>query len=216
MIKSIIFDLDGTLIDSMHIWYDIDRRFLIENGIENPPSEISERLKKLTIYESSELLIKEFNLACTKEYIVRRIEELVRIEYEEKIPLKPYVRELLDFLDRSGIPYAVATATYKSLAEAVLKRCGISDRFRFILTNIDYPRGKNFPDIFLGAAEKLGTLPVETLVAEDSLHCIETAGRAGFITCAVYDESSEKDRNLLKEKADYYFNSIYDIKDLIE
>ena len=76
MIKSIIFDLDGTLIDSMHIWYDIDRQFLIENGIENPPGEISERLKKLTIYESSELLIEEFNLACTKDYIVKRIEEL--------------------------------------------------------------------------------------------------------------------------------------------
>lgn len=216
MIKSIIFDLDGTLIDSMHIWYDIDRQFLIENGIADPPREISERLKKLTIYESSELLIKEFNLTCTQDYVIKRIEELVRIEYEEKIPLKPHVIDLLDFLDDCRIPYAVATATYKSLAEAVLKRCRIADRFKFLLTSIEYPRGKNFPDIFLGTAEKLGTSPDETLVAEDSLHCIETAKKAGFITAAVYDKSSEPDRTELKKISDYYFNSIYDIKDLIK
>lgn len=216
MIKSIIFDLDGTLIDSMHIWYDIDRQFLIENGIENPPREISERVKKLTIYESSELFIKEFNLTCSKDYVIKRIEELVRIEYEEKIPLKPYAAEILDFLDSKNIPYAVATATYKSLAEAVLKRHGIYGRFEFILTDKEYPKGKNFPDIFLGAAEKLGTLPENTLVAEDSLHCIQTAKNAGFITAGICDRSSVQDSDEIKRISDYYFNSIYDIKDLIK
>lgn len=216
MIKSIIFDLDGTLIDSMKIWYQIDRQFLIENGVENPPREISERMKKLTIDESSELFIKEFNLSCTKEYVIKRIEELVRREYEENIPLKPYVNELLDFLDERNIKYCVATATYKSLAKAVLRRCGIIDRFDFILTDEDYPRGKNFPDIFMGACERLGTLPTETLIAEDSLHSIETAKNAGFPVVAVYDESAEQDSDAIKKLADYYFNTVYEIKDLIK
>lgn len=216
MIKSIIFDLDGTLIDSMKIWYKIDRQFLIENGIENPPREISERMKKLTIDESSELFIREFNLDCTKEYVIRRIEELVRTEYEEKIPLKPHVTELLDFLDSRNIPYCIATATYKSLAEAVLKRCGIADRFVFMLTDEEYPRGKNFPDIFFGVCERFGNMPSETLIVEDSLHSIETAKNAGFPVAAVYDESAESDSKRIKLLADYYFNSVYEIKDLIE
>lgn len=215
MIKSVIFDLDGTLIDSMQVWYKVDREFLLESGVKNPPPEISEKVKKMTIFESSALFINEFNLKCSQDYVIRRIEELVRIEYEEKIQLKPYVIETLDFLDKINIPYCIATATYKSLAESVLKRCGIIDRFAFMLTDIDYPKGKKFPDIFLGAAEKMGTLPDNTLVAEDSLHCIETASKAGFRTVAVYDKASEKDRDKLIRTADYYINSLDKIGGII-
>ncbi len=213
-IKGVIFDLDGTLIDSMGIWYDIDRKFLAENGVKNPPADISDRMKKMTIYESSELFINEFKLSCTKEYVVKRIEELVRIEYEENIPLKPYAAEILDFLDNRGISYGVATATYHSLAEAVLKRCGIRDRFEFLLTDKDYPRGKKFPDIFLGAAEILGARPNEILVAEDALHCVETAKNAGFITAAVYDKASECDKEILSETADFYISGLNEIENL--
>lgn len=216
MIKSVIFDLDGTLIDSMHIWYDVDRRFLIENGVADPPREISERMKKMTIDQCAELFIGEFGLTCSKEYVIRRIEELVRIEYEENIPLKSGVAELLDFLDSRGIPYGAATATYKSLAEAVLLRCGIRDRFAFLLTDKEYPRGKRFPDIFFGGAELLGTKPEETLVVEDSLHCIETASAAGFVTAAVYDQSSESDIPELKKLADHFFMSVSEIGRLFE
>ncbi|MBO5163078.1 MAG: HAD family phosphatase [Ruminococcus sp.] len=215
MIKGIIFDLDGTLIDSMKIWYDIDRRFLIENGIADPPREISERLKKMTVFQSSEVLRSEFGLKCSREYVINRIEELVRIEYEENIPLKQGVLELLDLLDKRGIPYGIATATYKALAEAALKRLGIFDRSLFLLTDKEYPNGKKFPDIFLGGAELLGTLPSETLVVEDSLHCVETAKKAGFRTAAVYDESAAPDRAELERTADHYIMRLDEIKELI-
>ena len=114
MIKSIIFDLDGTLIDSMQVWYDVDRNFLLENGVENPPREVSEKVKRMTVEQSSAFFIEQFNLKCSQEYVINRIEELVRFEYEERIPLKPYAVELLDFLDERGIPYGIATATYNS------------------------------------------------------------------------------------------------------
>ena len=117
-INGVIFDLDGTLTDSMGIWYKIDRLFLKENGVTDPPADISDRMKKMTVDESSEYFITHFGLSCTKEYVIRRIEELVRHEYEENIPLKPYVSELLDVLDSRRIPYGIATATYRSLAEA--------------------------------------------------------------------------------------------------
>lgn len=207
-IKGIIFDLDGTLIDSMRIWYDIDRRFLSENGVENPPREISDKVKRMTVEQAADFFIEQFSLKCTQEYVIKRIEELVRIEYEEKIPLKPYAMELLDNLDNKGIPYGIATATYSSLARAVLERHGIYDRIKFLLTDAEYPRGKKFPDIFMGAAELLGTKPGETIVVEDSLHSIITAKNAGFITAAVYDEASAEDRTELEKKSDYYFTSL--------
>ena len=179
-IKGIIFDLDGTLIDSMGIWSRIDREFLHENGVTDPPADISDIVKKMTVDQSSQYFIDRFGLSCTKEYVIKRIEELVRIEYEERIQLKPDVAELLDYLDDSRIPYGIATATYKVLAESVLKRCGIYGRFRFLLSDREYPMGKKYPDIFHGAAQLLGGQPDEILVSEDSLHCIETAKTAGF------------------------------------
>lgn len=216
MIKGVIFDLDGTLIDSMKIWTKIDRKLLRENGVENIPPYISDRVRKMTIEESAQYFIDEFRLKCTNEYIIKRIEELVRIEYEENIPLKPYAAEFLDYLDEKKIPYGVATATYKGLAEAVLKRCGIWEQMRFLLTEVEYPLGKKFPNIFLGGAERLGLKPEEVLVAEDSLHCIETAAKAGFITAGVYDEVSWNEQSLIADTADYYVRSLKELEILFK
>ena len=215
MIKGIIFDLDGTIIDSMKVWYDVDRNFLRENGVFDPPADISEKVKKMTVDQSSHYFIDQFHLKVTKEYVIKRIEDMVREEYEHNIQLKPFVTEILDWLDEKGVPYGIATATYKALADAVLKRCNIYDRFRFVLTDIDYPKGKKFPDIFIGGAEKLGCSPSETLVIEDSLHCIETAKNAGLITAGIYDETAEPDRMAIMETADYYLMSLAELKNMI-
>lgn len=216
MIKGVVFDLDGTLIDSMKIWTKIDHRLLMENGAENIPEDISDRVRKMTIEESAQYFIDEFNFECTNEYIIKRIEELVRIEYEENIPLKPYAEEILDYLDEKNIPYGIATATYKRLAECVLKRCEIWERIRFLLTEAEYPLGKKFPDIFIGGAERLGLKPEEVLVVEDSLHCIETAVKAGFITAGVYDEVSQNEQTLIADTADYYVRSMKELEILFK
>ncbi|MBR6069333.1 MAG: HAD family phosphatase [Ruminococcus sp.] len=216
MIKGIIFDLDGTLIDSMGMWFDIDRRFLAENGVTDPPEGISWKIKQMTIEAAAQFMIDEFGLGMTPEQVIRRIEELVREEYEHHIPLKKGVVELLDFLDGKSIPYGVATATYKGLAVAALRRCGVLDRMAFLLTDKEYPNGKGFPDIFMGAAEMLGTSPAETLVAEDSIHCVETAKNAGFVTAAVYDEASEREWDSIRALADYSFAELGEIRSLFE
>ncbi len=215
MIKGIIFDLDGTLIDSMKIWYSVDRNFLRENGVTDPPADISEKVKKMTVDQSSQYFIDRFHLNVTKEYVIKRIEDMVREEYEHNIQLKPYVCETLDMLDSKGIPYGVATATYKVLAEAVMKRCGIRDRVRFLLTDAEYPRGKKFPDIFIGGTELLGCGADETLVIEDSLHAIETAKKAGLVTAGIYDESAEPDRQRIIGTADYYLESLAELKNIL-
>ena len=215
MIKGIIFDLDGTLIDSMKIWYNVDRNFLRENGVVDPPADISETVKKMTVDQSSQYFIDRFHLNVTKEYVIQRIEDMVREEYEHNIPLKPYVNETLDMLDRRGIPYGVATATYKVLAGAVMKRCGIYDRMSFVLTDAEYPRGKKYPEIFIGGAERLGCRPDETLVVEDSLHSIVTAKSAGLVTAGIFDETAEPDRKNIIETADYYLMSLAELENIL-
>lgn len=214
MIEGIIFDLDGTLIDSMNVWCDTDRAFLRENGVENPPEDISDRVKKLTIDKASELFIREFNLNLTVDYIIDRIEELVRHEYFYNIPMKSGVTEVLDFLDGLGIPYGVATVTYRSLAEAVLKRLGIYDRMKFLLTSAEFPQGKKSPDMYIKGAEIMGLTPDRVLVVEDSLHCIETAVSAGFVTAGVYDSLSADDRDSIRKISDYYFIELNDMIDI--
>lgn len=216
MIKGIIFDLDGTLLDSMTVWSSIDREFLAENGISDPPPGVSDIVKKMTVEKSAQYFIDTFGLNCSKEYVIRRIEDMVRERYEERIPLKPHVKELLDHLDSCGIPYGIATATYKGLAVAALKRCGVYDRFGFVLTDTEYPEGKNFPDIFIGGAERLGACPQDILVAEDSLHCIETAKAAGFQTCGVYDSTAVADSGRIRELSDYYVDSLDEIISIVQ
>lgn len=211
MVKGVIFDLDGTLIDSMGIWNQIDKAFLIECGVKSPPNDISERVRKMTVDESAEYFISEFGLNLTKSYIINRIEQLVRKQYEELIPLKKGVYEILDYLDERKIPYGIATATYKKLALSVLERYNILERFLFVLTDSEYPAGKTLPDIFNGGADIMKLKPSEVLVAEDSLHCIETSASAGFFTVGVYDDVSCNDWNRIKEIADA---SVFELTEL--
>jgi len=214
MIKAVIFDLDGTLIDSMGVWYKTDRIFLRENNIV-PPDDISDKMKKMSIEESAQYFVNEFGLNCTPDYVIKRIEEIVFYEYTNNIQLKDNVTQLLDYLDAGEVSYCIATATYKKLAKAVLERFGIYERFKFILTGEDVKKGKTSPEIYLKCAEKLGCNPNEILVAEDSLHCVETASSSGFFTVGVYDNDNASDWSRICKTANKTVKNIYEISEII-
>ncbi len=188
-IRAVILDLDGTLLDSMPLWHEIDLAFLGENGIV-PPDNISEIVGKMSIMEWAEYFIREFSMPHTPEQVIRRIEEMAETAYRETIPLKAHVTDFLDALDAWGLPYGVATATYRNSAWAALKRLGLAERMRFVLTGEDVEGGKSTPEIYLRSAELLGTAPEEILVVEDALHCVQTAAAAGFLTAGVYDAAT--------------------------
>ena len=206
-LDSIILDLDGTLIDSMSVWYDVDRRFLLENGAVPPPG-ISEKVKRMSIEQAAAFFKAEFGLNQSVTEIINRIGSMVADAYAYEIPVKRGVREFLDFLDMKDIPYGVATATYSKLAKSVLERLGLLHRMKFVLTGEDVPVPKTSPDIFLECARLLGSPPERTLVVEDSLHCLETAFAAGFKTAAVKDRANEAEWERIAEIADFAVESI--------
>ncbi len=209
--KGIIFDLDGTLIDSMEVWENVDRDFVAENGGIYTP-DISDKVKTMTIYQSAEYFKNRFSLEMSCEEIIDRIEQMVSEKYHNSIPLKKGVLDALNTLSQMGIKMCVATATYNSLVNAALKRLGIYDMFEFVLTGSDIGVGKDSPDIFYKSAEKMGIDVSETIVVEDSLHCIETAKKADFFTVAVYDRLAENDKPEIEKICDAY---IYEMTEII-
>lgn len=212
MINGIIFDLDGTLLDSMKCWENVDRNFLLENDID-PPEDVSDEVKKLTIYDSAMYFKTRFSLKQSCEDIINRIEEMVREQYLKIIPLKTGAYETVHTLRDMGFRLCVATAAYKNLAHASLERLGILDCFENVLTCSDVGSGKDDPQIFLKAAADMDCTVKNTTVIEDSLHCIETAAVAGFKTIAVYDEFSQGDWKKMCETA---WKNIHELTELTE
>lgn len=204
--NGIIFDLDGTILDSMPAWENIDREFLAEHDIPAPDG-LSERMKTLGFVESASYLVKAFNLPLKPEQVMQRIRELVDRKYRFEIGLKPFVEEFLEEQKNLGTALCVATATFLPLAEVALERLGIAHYFKFAISCAEVGSGKDEPEIYLKAADRLG-LPVhEIAVFEDALHCIKTAKTAGFRVVAVYDRSSEFDKAKILPLCDKYIES---------
>lgn len=206
-IKGYIFDLDGTLIDSMPLWYNVDRIFLSEHGV-TPPDNISEIVKKMTVEQSSQYFLDTFNLKVSQQEIINRIEEIVAENYRNTILLKDGIAELLDYLDSKNIPYGVATATYRTLATSCLMRLGLIDKIKFLETCSEIGKGKEFPDIFFKCTETMRLSSKNVAVVEDSLYCLETAKNYNFFTIGIKDNlTSNSDWNTIKNISNLSFNS---------
>lgn len=185
-LQGVIFDLDGTLLDSTGMWRQVDGRLMAHYGKEVPP-DLSETVQRMSIEEFSQFFVEEFDLPVTPEQIAQQVADMVAEEYREKLQLKPHVPEILDWLDQQNIPYGVATATYGELAEAALRRLHVWERLRFLLTEQDAGTPKTQPKIFQLAAQKLHLGRRQIAVVEDSLHALEGAKNGGFFTIGIAD-----------------------------
>ena len=184
-LQGVIFDLDGTLLDSTGMWRQVDGRLMAHYGKEVPP-DLSETVQRMSIEEFSQFFVEEFDLPVTPEQIAQQVADMVAEEYREKLQ-KPHVPEILDWLDQQDIPYGVATATYGELAEAALRRLHVWERLRFLLTEQNAGAPKTQPRIFQLAAQKLHLGRRQIAVVEDSLHALEGAKNGGFFTIGIAD-----------------------------
>ncbi len=208
--KGAIFDLDGTLADSMGIWDEIDIEFLAKRGIRVPRDYMAE-IAHLGAYETALYTIKRFNLGDTPEGLIAEW-TLMADERYARVKLKPGALEFLKHLRNNGIKIAVATATEKKLVMTALQATGISDYIDTVVTLADVKRGKEFPDIYLKCSEIFGINPEECLVFEDLLLALKGAKSGGFSAVAMYDEYSKNNLSEIKKVCD---KLIYDFREMM-
>lgn len=210
-IKGVIFDLDGTLVDSMGVWAKIDVDYLNNLGHE-VPNNLKEEITHLGFKEVAKYFKKRFNIADSEEEIMKTWHDMAYIEYKENIKLKPGAREFLKQLKESNIKIALATSNSYPLLEVSLKSNGIFDLFDSITITGEVSRGKNFPDVYLLAAERLGLDPKDCAVFEDILPAVKGALSAGMKVFAVEDYTvSDEERTGIKKYAHEYIESFNDL-----
>lgn len=210
MIRGAIFDCDGTLFDSMYLYRDFCRRYLLEKGA-NPKADLNDTVRYMGIMDAAEYIQRTYGIDSTAIQIVQDWNLILEQAYYHEIKLRPGVREFLAALHDRGIPMCVATATDRYLVEAALLREGIFAYFQDITTCGEVGAGKEQPDVFLRALEILGTDAESTWVFEDARHAVFTAKKYGFPVCAVFDEDEQDHISEIREKSDIYLESFTQI-----
>ena len=210
MIKGAIFDLDGTLLDSMFIWDTIGEDYLRSLGKE-PHEDLKEAFMTLTLEEAAIYYRENYGVTLSVKEIVDGVNSMVEQTYRTKVTLKPGISEYLAWLKEDGVRMCVATVTDRYLVEETLERLGVRHYFSEIFTCAEVGFGKDKPIIYQKALEHLGTEKSDTYVFEDLPFALNTAKTDGFPTVGVYDRH-EAHQDELKELADYY---IFDFTDPI-
>lgn len=209
-IKAVIFDLDGTLIDSTYVWSKIDVDFLAERGLE-VPADYSQIIKTMHFETAAEYTISRFKLNESVEQVISIWLDMAVNEYTHNVKLKEAAKELLQRLKALGVKIGIATSSKPILAEPVLKNNEIYNCFDAICYTSEVGKDKRHPDIYLFTAKKLGVKPEECVVFEDIIDGINGAKLAGMKTIAVYDEGSKNEIETLKSIADKYIYSFIEI-----
>ncbi|MBR3879903.1 MAG: HAD family phosphatase [Clostridia bacterium] len=205
MINGAIFDLDGTLLDSMFIWDTFGEEYLRTLG-KDPKENLTETFKTFTLEQAAEYYREHYGVTLSVEEIVDGVNEMVAEIYRTKVTLKDGVRAFLEGLRAQGVKMCVATVTDRAIVEDVLVSLGIRDFFVEILTCAELGCNKETPHIYRAALEVLGTKKDETVVFEDALHALITAKKDGFKVAAVYDRH-ERHQTQMKENGDYYITN---------
>lgn len=205
MITGAIFDIDGTIIDSMKIWNNLGERYLLKLGIQ-PETNLSKILYPMTLNESSSYLKKHYFLTYSTDKIKQDLLEILNDFYYFEVPSKKGVNEFLTTLKKLNIPMVLSTSGNKNLSIAALKRLNLLKYFKTIFTCDELQTTKKEPHIFYKAAHYINSKPQHTLVFEDNLDAINTAKENGFITIAIEDESNIYNKKIIQTSGDYYLD----------
>ncbi len=205
-IKAVIFDLDGTLVDSMGIWRNVDIEFLERRGIPLP-EDLPQELESMEFMEVARYFKERFSLPDTPSEIAAEWTDMAMDQYLYKISMKPGLKEFLEFLKKRKIPLGIASSNHMDLVRAALKGHGLEEYFSVIVTCSDVERAKPEPDVYLEAARRLGAAPSDCMVFEDIPVGIRAGKSAGMRTCAVQDSYSQCQDGEKRRLADYYIES---------
>lgn len=209
-IKAVIFDLDGSLVDSMWIWQDIDVEYLGRFGLTIPQG-LQTAIEGMSFSETAAYFKQHFQIPDPIEKIKEDWNQMAWEKYTHKVPLKDGVHDfLIGYRDRE-IPLGIATSNSRELVENIAEVHGLKHFFHCIKTGCEVAHGKPWPDIYLAVAEELKTAPEHCLVFEDILPGIWAGKRAGMKVCAVEDAYSADVRDAKIELADYYIQDFHSL-----
>lgn len=209
--KGIIFDLDGTLIDSLNLWSDIDKIFFEKRDIKID-RDLYPEVKGKSYTETVQYLKKTFNLEESIEKL-KKERNILAQKFYKKVELKNDVLKFLDYLRDNNKKIGIATSNSRYLANIALTNLKIKKYFSVLITSCDVKKGKPSPDVFLKAAKELDIKPSECIVFEDSIDGVKAAKEANMDVVAVYDTNQRKYKKKLIDLADIY---IYSYKELMK
>ena len=207
-IKAAIFDMDGTLLDSMGAWYTAGSRYIRSLGMTPPPT-LDEDILRLSLAEAA-VYMRDLGVDKPLDEIQAGFNSVMDDFYFNHVEARPGVTEFLEKLRAKGVPMCVSTASDRYQVEAALKRVGIFHYFGRIFTCTELSTGKHEPRIFDAAREFMGTDAGDTWVFEDARHAACTAKNAGYRVCGVAD-ASEPDQAELEKIADIYVREITEL-----
>ena len=205
-LQSAIFDMDGTLLDSMDMWTDLGPSMLRRLGVEPDGTDQANLLHK-PLSEKAAYCKEKYGLPQTIAEIMAAGAAIVEEFYSTQVQAKPGVPEFLSLLKMEGVWMYVATATDRPLVEMALAHTGLRDYFRGIVTCAEAGVGKESPEVYERAMRRLRSGKKDTVVFEDALFAIRTAKAAGFRVAGVYDKVSQSDQEEIRRLSDYYIQS---------
>ncbi len=209
--KAVLFDLDGTLVDSMWVWRDIDIDFLSAIG-QKLPDDLQKSIEGMSFTETAEYFKERFNINDDVEDIKAKWNKMAYDKYTSEVKLKRGAKEFLARLKADGIRTGIASSNSLTLIEGALRAEGVLDYFDAITTACEAGAGKPAPDIYLLAAKKLNAEPSECLVFEDIPMGIMAGNSAGMTTIAVEDAYSHNMRDEKERLAKYFIEDFTDIE----
>lgn len=209
--KAAIFDLDGTLVDSMWMWEQIDVEYLGKFNILEIPSKLKQEIEGRSFTETAAYFKEKFQIPDSLDKIKADWNEMAYEKYSKEVPLKPGASEFIEYALKNGLKLGIATSNSRELVNAVVHAHHLEQAFGSVITGCEAKAGKPAPDIYLLSAERLGVLPSECIVFEDIPMGIRAGKSAGMEVCAVEDEFSIPQREEKKRLADYYITSYKEI-----
>lgn len=208
--KAVLFDLDGTLVDSMWMWKDIDIEFLGRFGY-GLPEDLQREIEGMSFSETASYFKERFSLPMTVEEIKDCWIAMSIEKYRTEVGLKPGALEFLKYCRERGIRTGVATSNGRDMVDAVIESLKIGDYLGEVATACEVAAGKPEPDIYLEVARRLSVEPEECLVFEDIPAGIVAGKRAGMTVLAVQDEFSKDLETEKRELADGFIRDYFEL-----